>query len=100
MTIALPTGPRRLGGDLQGPFPSSLATLESPELIDLLRAIDPTPDSTIESGARDWASMPDRMHFIADLFRLEHDTAALFEPPFTPAQRQAIAAGRVPDGEL
>ena len=54
----------------------------------------------MESGARDWASMPDRMHFIADLFRLEHDTAALFEPPFTLAQRQAIAAGRVPDGEL
>ena len=100
MTIALPTGPRRIGGDLPGAFPPSLATLESPELIELLRAIDPTADSTMESGARDWASMPDRMHFIADLFRLEHDTAALFEPPFTLAQRQAIAAGRVPDGEL
>jgi hypothetical protein len=100
MTIALPAGPRRLGGDLQGAFPASLATLESPALIDLLRAVDPTADSTLESGARDWAVMSDRMHFIADLFRLEHDTAALFEPPFTLAQREAIAAGRVPDGEL
>lgn len=51
-------------------------------------------------GARDWAHLPDRMHFIADMFWRYHNTSDLFAPPFTPAQITALKAGRVPDGRL
>jgi hypothetical protein len=100
MTIALPLGARRLGRDLAGAFPPELAALENPELRALLAAVDPTADSTAASGARDWASLPERMHTIADLFRLEHADPSLLEPPFTQAQQGAIAAGSIPDGDL
>jgi hypothetical protein len=66
----------------------------------LLARVDPTPDSTTGTGALDWGRLPDRMHFIADLFRAHHLDAALFEPPFNPEQVAAIRAGRVPEGRL
>jgi len=40
------------------------------------------------------------MHFIADLFRMQHANAALFQAPFTPDQLRSIAAGRTLDGAL
>jgi hypothetical protein len=95
MTLELPDGTLRLGRDLTGAFPSDLSTLTDPELVDFLRAVDPTPDTPRGSGAQDWASLPQRMHFIADLFRLRHANTALFQPPFTPEQLRAIADGRI-----
>jgi hypothetical protein len=100
MTLALPGRALRLGRDLTGAFPAELARLENAELVALLAAADPTTDSAAESGARDWASLPERMHYIADLFRLAHADPALHQPPFTEIQQRAIADGRVPDGEL
>jgi hypothetical protein len=100
MTLTLPGGTLRLGADLTGAFPEHLRTLGDPELVDFLRAIDPTEDTPLGSGADDWADLPDRMHFIADLFRMQHENAALFQQPFTPEQLQAIADGRTPDGRL
>lgn len=63
--------------------------------MDFLRAVDPTPDTLLGSGADDWASLPERMHFIADLFRLQHANATLFQPPLTLEQLQAIADGEM-----
>ena len=62
--------------------------------------MDPTSDSLHGSGAEDWADLADRMHMILDLFRQQHENAALFQPPFTAEQLQAMAGGRAPDGNL
>jgi hypothetical protein len=90
----------RLGDDLSAGFPESLRQVTLPELRQLLERIDPTPDSPQESGALDWADLPERLHFIADLFRCFQELADLFEPPFTSEQTEALKAGSRPDGRL
>jgi len=100
MTLALPDGTLHLGRDLTGGFPPHLGALADPELMGFLHAVDPTPDTLRGSGANDWAHLPERMHFVADLFRIQHENAALFQAPFTPEQRRSIAAGRTPDGSF
>ena len=83
MTIELPHEVQlRLGGDLPGEFPPSLQQLTLPELRALLEKIDPTPDSTDETGVADWANLADRLHFILDMFRCYQEWGDLFEPPF------------------
>jgi hypothetical protein len=100
MTLALPEGALRLGSDLSGSAPENLRSLANEELLDLLRTIDPTPDSLRESGAVDWAVLGERMHFVADLFRTRQEQKTLFDAPFTPEQAQAIKQGRMPEGRL
>lgn len=101
MTLGLPHGVRlRLGDDLRAEFPSTLKRIENPDLHALLARIDPTPDSTLDSGAVDWADLRERLHFIADLFRCYHESRDLHEPPFTPDQVAALKAGRRPSGAL
>jgi len=90
----------RLGQDLGRSFPLSLRTISHPELRELLARVDPTPDSLRGSGTEDWADLPDRMHFIADLFRGFQEDRALLGPPFTPEQMAALQAGRRPGGRL
>jgi hypothetical protein len=67
---------RLLGRDLAGAFPGTLQTLVNPDLVALLATLDPTPDTPEGSGAMDWANLPQRMHFIADLFRTRHEVAS------------------------
>jgi hypothetical protein len=100
MTLALPGGVLRLGRDLTGPFPESLRAVADGELTAFLGTVDPTANTPRGSGTRDWADLFDRMHFIADLFRLRHEDATLFQPPFTTDQVRAMAAGRLPEGNL
>jgi len=101
MTIGLPGGTRlRLGDDLRSSFPPALQHIAYPDLLQLLAQIDLTPDSPEGSGAGDWASLPDRLNFIADLFRSYQESALLFEPPFTPEQVAGLKAGRRPRGKL
>ena len=101
MTIGLPSGERlRLGADLRAGFPPSLRQITNPDLRALLTRIDPTPDSLLESGAVDWADLPERMHFIADMFRCYQDARGFHAPPFTPDQVAALKAGRRPSGRL
>ncbi len=70
MTLDLPGRPRlRLGEDLPAPIPPALRQLHNPDLLALLAQIDPTPNSTAQSGAALWGNLPERIHFIADLFR-------------------------------
>jgi hypothetical protein len=87
--------PLRLGVDLGGPFPDMLAQLEHPELLALLEKIDPTPDSLEGTGARDWAILDDRVHFIVDLFRRHQASSGLLTAPYTPSEVAAIDAGRL-----
>ncbi|MBK8022460.1 MAG: hypothetical protein IPK19_13795 [Chloroflexi bacterium] len=101
MTIGLPDGTAlRLGRDLAVGFPESLLQIDLPDLCALLERIDPTPDSPRESGAVDWADLPDRLHFIIDLFRCYHEQADLLNPPFQADQVADLRAGHRPKGRL
>jgi hypothetical protein len=101
MAIALPSGAQlRLGKDLNAGFPPSLQTISHPELKDLLEKLDPTPDSPVESGALDWADLPDRLHFILDLFRCYQENQDLLQSPFATEQVSAFKAGKLPAGRL
>ena len=100
MTLTLDETTLHLGSDLTGSFSWPLATIADGELAEFVSGIDPTRDTLRGSGTDDWAALADRMHFIADLFRLYLDRPGLFRPPFTPEQLGMIAAGRMPDGPL
>ncbi len=101
MTLALPSGVvLRLGRDLAAEFPDSLKQLTDPELIRFLQKHDLTPDSLHGSGALDWADLPDRLHFILDLFRCYAEDPDLFTPPFTLEQVRALREGHLPEGRL
>jgi hypothetical protein len=101
MTIRFPPDRLiRLGTDLSGGFPEALRQPADLELCALLVQIDPTPDSLLDSGTQDWANLPDRLHFISDLFRCYQEDARLFEAPFSPEQVEVLKAGKVPQGRL
>jgi hypothetical protein len=101
MTLAMPDGQLLvLGEDLRAGFPALLRTIDLPELRALLHVVDPTADTPSGSGARDWGMLPDRMHFIADLFRVYHLDSRLFAAPFSPEQIAALRDGRRPEGGL
>lgn len=101
MTIRLPNGiVLRLGEDLSIGFPESLRQITCSELARFLEKYDLTPDSLDGTGALDWANLPERLHFILDLFRCYQENPTLFEPPFTKEQVEVIKAGQVPDGRL
>lgn len=100
MTLALPGGTLRLGADLAGSYPAHLESPANAELAALLGSIDPGADGPRGSGAEDWASLADRMHYISELFRLRQEDAGLLGAPFTPEQTAAIKEGRPPAGRL
>jgi hypothetical protein len=90
----------RLGRDLSNSFPASLAQISNPILKEVLARVDLTPDNLSGSGAEDWASFTDRMHFIADFFRVYQERAQLFDAPFTNLQTALIKSGKRPAGLL
>ncbi len=90
----------RLGEDLPGEIPGTLAELDHPDLLALLARVDPTPHDLAETGARDWSDLGERLHFIADLFRCHQDTPELLNAPYTPLQLREIAAHRMPPPPL
>jgi hypothetical protein len=100
MTLRLPGATLHLGRDVPGGFPPELREITHPPLVALLARVDPTPNATAGSGATDWASLPERMHFITDLFRCWHGRAELFTSPYEAAQVAAMRTGRRPDGDL
>lgn len=100
MTIGLPDGVRlRLGTDLPADYPPLLESLTLPDLCALLDQITPA-NTPRQSAAVDWSRLPDRLRFIADMFRCYHERADLFAPPFTAAQVAAIKANRLPHDPL
>jgi hypothetical protein len=101
MTLTLP-GPvvLDLGRDVPGTFPADLRTVSDPELVKLLDRVDPTPDTTRGSGARDWSDLTQRIHYIADLFRVFQENAAMMSDPFSADQVAIIRAGGRPPGHL
>jgi hypothetical protein len=85
MTIELPGGRKlRLGEDLAGGYPPApAASDQTPTCWRWLARVDPTPDSTRGTGTADWADLPQRLHFILDMFRCYAQSPDLFDPPFT-----------------
>jgi hypothetical protein len=101
MTIELPHNQHlRLGEDLTAGFPPILQHISNPNLLALLAQIDPTPDSLRDSGADYWGDLPDRIHFIADMFRCYQAARELFEPPFTEEQTITLKESGLPRGRL
>jgi hypothetical protein len=101
MTLHLPNAEvLRLGRDLPGTFPASLAEIRNVKLNAMLSRVDLTPNSVKGSGAVDWADLTERMHYIADFFRVYQERRLLFEAPFTPRQVGLLKAGARPDGRL
>ncbi|MGH3928282.1 MAG: hypothetical protein ACRDTT_36385, partial [Pseudonocardiaceae bacterium] len=101
MTFGLPDGARlKLGQDLRGDFPAALARLVDAELLALLELVDPTPDSLRETAVADWSVLPDRMHFVVDMFRCFQQRGDLLSPPFSPPQVATLKEGRRPEGRL
>jgi hypothetical protein len=95
MTIELPPNTLlRLGNDLSAGFPAILQKINNPDLRALLAKIDPTPDSLKDTGAQYWGDLPDRLHFIVDMFRSYLTAEVLFESPFSPDQTAASKAAR------
>jgi hypothetical protein len=90
----------RLGDDLSAQFPPVLQRIANPALRALLKQIDPTSDSTSQSGADDWADLPDRLHFIADFFRCYQELPQMQWTPFTPSQVATLKLGKRPSGRL
>ena len=101
MTLHL-AGPEvlRLGRDLQGTFPQELGQIRNAKLREMLERVDITLNSLAESGAKDWADFTDRMHFIADFFRVYQERQQLFEAPFTTEQVALLKLGAKPGGRL
>jgi hypothetical protein len=95
MTLEL-SGERvlRLGDEMRADVPLTLRAPTNPELRALLAGVDPKPGAS--RAVADWSELPDRMRFIADLFRAYHADDTLFAPPFTPKQTAACKAGKRP----
>ena len=105
MTLRLPDGEIHLGKDLQKSagrqlFPAVLQSIELHELRDMLATYHADGSTAADSGAVDWADVPERMHFILTLFRARQQDRRLFEQPFSEPQRRDIADNRLPQGAL
>jgi len=100
MTLALSAEVLNLGRDVPGDFPADLQTIGNPDLRALLGLIDTTPDSTRGSGTNDWSILTERIHFIADLFRVYQERPTLLSDPFTAEQVAVIKSGGRPPGRL
>ena len=93
MTLSLPGEVLSLGRDVPGTFPADLKTIDNPDLRALLGRVDPTPDTTRGSGANDWSILTERIHFIADLFRVYQERPTLLSDPFSAEQVAVIKSG-------
>jgi hypothetical protein len=100
MMLHLGTEVLRLGRDLEGTFPQQLRQIRNPGLREMLERVDITLNSLDRTGAMDWADFTDRMHFIADFFRVYQERQELFKTPFTAEQVELLKSGAQPGGRL
>lgn len=104
MKLTLPGGQvMELGEDVPvgvTPFPAVLNPLEYAKLVELVKTYDPNLETLRGSAAKNWTLIDNRMAFIADLFRSRQQDMSLFGPPFTKAQLDVLAQGKVPPGPL
>jgi hypothetical protein len=89
-----------LGRHLADAYPSALAEPADSELNELLARFEPVAPVLDDCGARDWADLQQRMHYIVHLFRTFHLNEQLTESPFTPDQVTSFGRGVIPEGDL
>lgn len=105
MTLVLPDGIIYLGKDLPCPygcplFPEHLSEPRDEELTILLRKYEAHVNTQVQSHARNWTVLEDRMHFILNLFRSRQQHRPLHESPFDPDQEDKIRQNTIPTGKL
>jgi hypothetical protein len=86
----------RLGDPVPDSLPTPLLAIDLPELAQFLEALGPQAYHEVT----DWSDLPQRIRFIAALFRAYHAAPELFDPPFSSPQAADIRAGRRPSGAL
>ena len=79
MVLELPGEVLRLGRDLTGEYCEALRTIDNKDVKAILQEVDLTSDSLRGTGVADWTAFPQRMHFIADLFRARQTYIRLYE---------------------
>jgi hypothetical protein len=100
LTLSLPGRVLGLGAHLPDAYPEPLREPADADLVAFLEEVEPAPPARDDCGARDWSELPQRVHYIAHLFRAFHLRAELGDPPFRAEQVAAFRRGVVPDGEL
>ena len=100
MVLTLPGRVLALGLNIDEAYPEALRELDDADLLELLSRFEPVPPAIDDCGARDWADLHQRMHYIVHLFRAFHEHRDLFEAPFTAEQVSIFSRGVVPEGEL
>ncbi len=100
MVLTLPGTVLSLARNIDAAHPESLRSISNGDLEALLARYEPVPPALDDSGARDWAELHQRMHYIAHLFLAFHEREELVSPPFTPEQVERFRSGVIPDGEL
>jgi hypothetical protein len=100
MVLSLPGRVLALGAHLPDAYPEPLRQVADQDLAALIARFEPIAPVPDDCGARDWAVLEQRMHYIVHLFRATHEHAELYRAPFTPAQVSTILAGVIPDGDL
>jgi hypothetical protein len=100
MVLTLPGRVLALGTHLADAYPEVLDKPIAADLTELLALYEPAPPALDDCGARDWADLHQRMHYIAHLFRVFHLSEQLTDPPFTPEQVASFSHGVLPDGDL
>ena len=65
------------------PFPDSLHDLSSRELSDFLNGAHGWGGDLVNSPARDWTNIRERMRYIVQLFRVMHLEQSVFSEPYT-----------------
>jgi hypothetical protein len=80
------------------PVPEALRSIDDPEALGIFWSTYDVPSA--QTAARDWASLPDRMNYIINLFRARQRDVDLFTPPFTRLQQKDLNERRMPLGRL
>lgn len=100
MVFQIPGAVLALGRHLDVPFPEPVLKLTEPGLEDLCNRYEPAGGACVDCGARDWADLPQRMHYILHLFRAFLLDGRLTQAPFTAAQTGLLRLGEIPSGDL
>jgi hypothetical protein len=100
MVLSLPGRVLALGTHLTDAYPQVLAEPADAELSELLARFEPVLPAPDDCGARDWADLQQRMHYIVHLFCAFHLSEQLSRPPFSPEQVASFSRGIVPDGDM